>query len=106
MIIGHGGNVTALAKRLCCPVEDIIDMSSNLNPLGPPKGFETYIKDNIKEIRSLPEVDAMGVVQAFSKAKNIDPSRVAAGNGTTWFIYTLILALASKTLVLGSETKS
>ena len=100
MIIGHGGNVTALAKRLCCPVEEIVDMSCNLNPLGPPEGFETYIKDNIKEIRSLPEADAMGMIQAFSKAKDIDPSRIAPGNGTTWFIYTLILALKSKKVLI------
>ncbi|MCP3899842.1 MAG: aminotransferase class I/II-fold pyridoxal phosphate-dependent enzyme, partial [Desulfobacteraceae bacterium] len=102
MIVGHGGNIKMLAKRLCCPSEEIIDMSSNLNPLGPPKGFETYIQENIKQIRSLPEVDAMGMVQAFSKTKNIDFERVAAGNGTTWFIYTLIQALTpEKVLICG-----
>jgi threonine-phosphate decarboxylase len=100
MIIGHGGNVKALAKRLCCPVEDIVDMSSNLNPLGPPQGFETHLKNIIKEIRSLPEADAMGMVTAFGRAKNIDVSRIAAGNGTTWFIYTLIPALASKNVLI------
>jgi threonine-phosphate decarboxylase len=100
MIIGHGGNIKALAKRLCCPLEEIIDMSSNLNPLGPPEGFEAYIKENIREIRSLPEVDAMGLVLAFSKAKNIDIARVAAGNGTTWFIYTLIQALTPKKVLI------
>jgi len=100
MIIGHGGNVKALAKRLCCPGEDIIDMSSNLNPLGPPEGFENHLKDIIHEIRSLPEVDAMGMVKAFGKARNIDPARIAAGNGTTWFIYTLIPALASKNVLI------
>ncbi|MCK5099371.1 MAG: aminotransferase class I/II-fold pyridoxal phosphate-dependent enzyme [Desulfobacteraceae bacterium] len=100
MIIGHGGNVTALAKRLCCPVEEIVDMSSNLNPLGPPEGFEVYIQENVKEIRSLPEVDAMGMIQAFSKSKNIDSARIAVGNGTTWFIYTLIQALKSKEVLI------
>lgn len=100
MIIGHGGNVKALAKRICCPTEEIIDMSSNLNPLGPPKGFEAYLKENIEEIRSLPEVDAMGLIQAFSKAKDIDPARIAAGNGTTWFIYTIIPALKVKKVLI------
>ena len=100
MIIGHGGNVKALAKRLCCPVEEIVDMSSNLNPTGPPEGFESFLKNNIKEIRSLPEADAMGVVNAFSSAKDIDPSRIAAGNGTTWFIYTIIPALQSKNVLI------
>ncbi|MCK5541145.1 MAG: histidinol-phosphate aminotransferase family protein [Desulfobacterales bacterium] len=100
MIIGHGGNKKALAKRLCCSPKEIIDMSSNLNPLGPPEGFEVYIQENVKEIRSLPEVDAMGMIQAFSKSKNIDSARIAVGNGTTWFIYTLIQALKSKEVLI------
>jgi len=102
MIIGHGGNKRALANKLGCSVKEIIDMSSNLNPLGPPAGFETYIQDNVREIRSLPEVDAMGMIQAFSKSRGIDLNRIAVGNGTTWFIYTLILALKSeKVLICG-----
>ncbi len=100
MIIGHGGNVKALAKRVCCHEKEIIDMSCNLNPLGPPEGFEAFIKDNIKEIRSLPEADAMGLISAFSKAKDIDPAQIAAGNGTTWFIYTLIQALKPENVLI------
>jgi threonine-phosphate decarboxylase len=100
MIIGHGGNVKELAARLGCPVEDIIDMSSNLNPLGPPPGFEDFLINSIKDIRSLPEVDAMGMIKAFSKAKDIDPSRVAPGNGTTWFIYTIIPALSPNNVLI------
>ncbi len=93
MIIGHGGNINALAQRIGCPENEIIDMSSNINPMGPPQGFEEYIKENIKRLRSLPEVDAMGMIRAFARAKNIDINRIASGNGTTWFIYTLIQAM-------------
>jgi hypothetical protein len=32
MLIGHGGNIYALAQRLECAPSDIIDMSSNVNP--------------------------------------------------------------------------
>ncbi len=42
------------------------------------------------------------MVQGFSRYHDIDPDTVTAGNGTTWFIYTLPLALqARKVLILG-----
>ncbi len=104
MITGHGGNVNELSGRLGCPVADIADMSSNLNPLGPPPGFEAFIAAGINTIRSLPEADGRGVIEAFSRCRGIDPARVAAGNGTTWFIYTLPLALALKKVLVAGPT--
>ncbi len=58
MITGHGGNVQELAERNHCSIDEIIDMSSNINPLGPPEGVEAFITDNITRIRSLPQPDA------------------------------------------------
>ena len=102
MITGHGGNVNALAERLGCSMDDIIDMSSNLNPLGPPPGLEAFLTENMGKIRSLPQADAREMVNAFSRRYNVDGGRVIAGNGTTWFLYTLPLALKTrKMLILG-----
>ncbi len=96
MIIGHGGNIKDLAKTLGCANEDIIDMSSNLNPLGPPESIEEVIKDNLVKIRSLPEPDAVSIRKGFARFHGIDPAQVVAGNGTTFFIYTIPKALGSK----------
>lgn len=102
MITGHGGNVNALAQRLGCSVDDIVDMSSNLNPLGPPTGLTAFLAANLNKICSLPQVDAGDMVEAFADRHNIDPARVMAANGTTWFIYTLAQALdVKKMLILG-----
>ncbi|MBI9089808.1 MAG: pyridoxal phosphate-dependent class II aminotransferase [Desulfobacterium sp.] len=102
MITGHGGNVNALAERLGCSIDDIIDMSSNLNPLGPPPGLEAFLAENMGKIRSLPQADAREMVNAFSRRYDVDGNRVMAGNGTTWFLYTLPLALKTrKMLILG-----
>ncbi len=106
MIIGHGGNVDALADRLGCSVDSITDMSSNLNPLGPPKGLEAFIAGNVTKIRSLPQADAAGMVRAFGCYYGIDPKRVMAANGTTWFIYTLPAALNSKKVLIAGPTYS
>ena len=39
MIRGHGGNIYEAAQAVGCSVDEIIDMSSNVNPLGPPPGL-------------------------------------------------------------------
>ena len=102
MIQGHGGNKQLLADRLGCGIEQIIDMSSNLNPLGPPERIHTFLKNNLHLIHALPEPDAAGMTKRFSRYCGIDPACVTAGNGTTFFIYTLPLALgAHKALILG-----
>nr|WP_321401820.1 threonine-phosphate decarboxylase [uncultured Desulfobacter sp.] len=102
MIHGHGGNTQQLAERIGCSAEDIIDMSANLNPLGPPKRIHSFIRENIHLIHALPEPDAAGMSKGFADYYGIDPGCVIAGNGTTFFIYTLPLALgAKKVLILG-----
>lgn len=102
MIIGHGGNIKHLAKLCDCAVDEIIDMSSNLNPLGPPETIEKFIIDNLVKIRSLPEPDAAAMRKGFARFHGLDDKSVVAGNGTTWFIYTIPIALgAGKVLIAG-----
>jgi len=100
MIIGHGGNKKDLAKTVGCDVNDIIDMSSNLNPLGPPENIEKVICDNLVKIKSLPEPDAVSMRKGFALFHGMDHNEVVAGNGTTWFIYTIPKALGSKKVLI------
>ena len=44
MLRGHGGNRIELAQQLGCKPQEITDMSSNINPLGPPPGLIQYLK--------------------------------------------------------------
>ena len=102
MIIGHGGNIYQIASKLGCAPSEIIDMSSNLNPLGAMPGLINFLRDSLAEITSLPEADSSGAVAAFADRYNIDPELVIAGNGTTQFIYSIPLALnTKKALILG-----
>jgi threonine-phosphate decarboxylase len=106
MIIGHGGNIKDLAETLSCSADDIVDMSSNLNPLGPPETLERVICDNLFRIRSLPEPDALTIRKGFAQFHGLDHNRVVAGNGTTWFIYTIPRALGSKKVLIVGPTYS
>jgi threonine-phosphate decarboxylase len=102
MLNGHGGNIYNIAHKLGCAPSEIIDMSSNVNPLGPPPGLLNFLKENLTVITALPEVDANLLVQAFADRYGVDPTTVLAGNGSTQFIYSIPLALKTKSaMILG-----
>jgi threonine-phosphate decarboxylase len=102
MIIGHGGNIYDIAHRLGCEPSEITDMSSNVNPLGPPPGLVAFIQNNLNVIAALPEVDSKLLVHSFAARYGVDPACVLAGNGSTQFIYAIPMALKTQSaLIIG-----
>jgi len=102
MLNGHGGNIYDIAHRLGCAPSEIIDMSSNVNPLGPPPGLVNFLKENLNVITALPQVDANLLILSFADRYGVDPAFVLAGNGSTQFIYSTPLALGTKkALIIG-----
>ena len=106
MLIGHGGNIYELAERLGCPVSEIIDMSSNVNPLPPLPDLLDHLKNNIHTIKALPEVDAKSITHSFAARYDIDADQVIAGNGTTQFIYAIPQVLSTKRAFIIGPTYS
>jgi len=102
MIGGHGGNIYELARRLGCDPTEIIDLSSNVNPLGPPAGLCDDLVRRIETVSALPEVDNQGIIRCYADHLGISPDRVIAGNGTTQFIYCIPAVLkVNRALIVG-----
>lgn len=102
MIQGHGGNIYEVAKALGCSPREILDMSSNVCPLGMVSGLEDMLRKSLKEIISLPEVDSQSLRELFASSFGLRENHVLAGNGTTEFIYMIPPALkVRKALIVG-----
>ncbi len=102
MLGGHGGNIYAVARQFGWQPSEITDMSSNINPLGPPAGLMDCLKENLSALTVLPEADGRQTILNFAAYLDIDPERILAGTGTTQFIYALPRVLNSKSaLILG-----
>ena len=102
MLRGHGGNIAAFARQFGLRPSEIIDMSSNINSLGPPEGLLEYLRDNLMSLTALPEVDSRQTCIEFANYMNIASRRVLAANGTTQFIHTLPRILKTRhALILG-----
>lgn len=106
MLHGHGGNLMELARQLGCSPQEIIDMSSNTNPLGPPPGLIEYLKDHVDAVGSFPEVDSKSITELFAEFYGIDSRRVLAGNGTTQIIYSIPQVLEVKNALIVGPTYS
>ena len=104
MIQGHGGNIAALAAELNCRPDEIIDMSSNINPLGSVPGLIDHLRERMDRIRFLPEVDGHHAIQAIARLLGVAEERVLAGGGTTQFIYTACAALETRRALIVGPT--
>ena len=104
MIHGHGGDIYALARELGCDPYEIADMSSNINPLGPPPALMQHLEANLNRIKALPEADAGQMLTRFADSCGLDTNEVLAGNGTTQIIYDLPRALGMREALIVGPT--
>ncbi|MBM9537713.1 aminotransferase class I/II-fold pyridoxal phosphate-dependent enzyme [Desulfobulbus alkaliphilus] len=102
MIQGHGGNIFAVAEQLGCRPEEIVDLSSNINPLGTLPGLLEHLREHLDRIRVLPEADGRSAIRGVAALLGIAEERILAGGGTTQFIYAACAALnCRKVLIVG-----
>jgi threonine-phosphate decarboxylase len=106
MIGGHGGNIHDLGRRLGCRPAEITDLSSNVNPLGPPPGLRELLAEQLDAITALPEVDSRGTIRSYAEFLDVPAERLLAGNGTTQFIYAIPGRLGVKEVLISGPTYS
>ena len=100
----HGGDILSMAKRLGCGVNELIDMSSNLTPLGMAPGLREALVARLSEISFLPESGSETLVHLFAQKYGCSPQQVLAGNGTTEFIYAVPASVQSRRALIVAPT--
>ncbi len=98
----HGGNVYRAAQALHIPVEQILDFSASINPLGPPAGVFRVIRSALKQIVHYPDPECWQLRQLLAQQCRVDPDMILVGNGSTELIHLVPRALAIKSaLIIG-----
>ena len=85
----HGGNLNKLVKKAGCRMEQILDFSSSINPLGPPEFLRSTVSRSLENIVNYPEPQAEGLITVAAKKFRIGESSIAAANGSEQIIYAL-----------------
>lgn len=81
-MIEHGGNPAKLAAEAKCAVADLLDLSVNLNPLGPPPGVFPEFFASFDHAGEYPEPFAESLVASLAARWGIPAGRIVAGNGS------------------------
>jgi len=102
--VRHGGDVIATARRLGKAPAELIDMSGNLNPLGPDAALLEHLHGRLAEIAFLPETDSAGLRKAFAAQCGRAADKVMAGSGTTEFIFAIPASLPVERALIVAPT--
>jgi len=94
--VSHGG-----LYSIATPSLEILDFSSNINPLGPsPRVFKT-IKNHLNTLQIYPDPESLDLRKNLQRYTTIPLSQIVVGNGATEIIYNFCKAfLSQKTPVL------
>ncbi len=88
---GHGGDLTRAAKQWTPAGEELIDFSSNINPLGPPEGLLDHLRAVLPNIVSYPTPQARELREGLSQFFNVPLKQLLLGNGANELIHYLLL---------------
>lgn len=102
----HGGNLREIAQKYNIALEDIVDLSANINPFGPPQKVFEKIKDNLELVKNYPDPDCKELVDAISTYLNIDKNRIVVGNGASEIIFLLMHLFKPKNIFLPAPSFS
>ena len=81
----HGSITPAELRELGLDINDVIDFSSNINPLG----MSAYLKDAMAnvDVSRYPDPDCLEIREALAKETGVDISSIIIGNGSTELIH-------------------
>ena len=100
----HGGEVFRLAVKYGIDIDNIIDFSANINPLGLPPGVDSALHAALQNLANYPEIDAESLRLCVAERHNLDIENVIVGNGSSALIYLLTRVLKPKKSLIWSPT--
>jgi threonine-phosphate decarboxylase len=88
---GHGGDLAAALKRWNPSGGELVDFSSNINPLGPPPGLVEHLAALLPQITAYPTPQARELREKISTCFNVPVERLLLGNGANEIIHLIML---------------
>lgn len=84
----HGGDLLTYENQYD---GDLVDFSSNINPLGPPKGLNEILIDSLPDLISYPDIKYRELKKRIAKYLNCEIENVLVGNGAVEIINNFII---------------
>lgn len=97
----HGGNIYALERA---GKKEVIDYSSNINPLGVPESFKKAAVKNFSLLEKYPDISYTALRESIGKYNKISSENIVVGNGATEVLFLFVKALNPKKVLIVSPT--
>ena len=83
---------------------DVIDFSSNMNPLGTPKALIDAVADSMQRIAQYPDVRCEKLIEALAVYEGVKEEQLICGNGAADLIFQLVQAVKPKRALIQAPT--
>ncbi|AOR24260.1 threonine-phosphate decarboxylase CobD [Clostridium taeniosporum] len=104
--LGHGGNIKEISREKGIKYTDIIDFSSNINPLGMSNQVKKVIIDSMDDIEIYPDISYAELKRSISEYEGVNESYLILGNGAAEVLFNIVKALEPKKVLIPSPTFS
>lgn len=100
----HGADIYTASLNLQINKNDIIDFSSNINPLGLPQSVETAIMQSIQYASRYPDINCRELTEALSIYEKVDKNYIFCSNGAAESIFRIAIMRKYGQALLTSPT--
>ena len=97
---GHGGNIHAAASAKAIEIDELLDFSANINPLGAPEWVRSCVSSGLDSILHYPDPAASALKKIISEKYKVPLRNVLVANGSTELLYQLPRVLHCKRAVI------
>ena len=74
------------------PVDELLDFSASINPLGPPECLREVLGRGIEQLVNYPDPDCVELVAAIAAHDRVPRERIVVGNGSSEILFALARA--------------
>ena len=100
----HGGNLGRAMEKYSLSLDEIIDFSANINPLGFSSKIREAIIKNLDRLSHYPDPECKEAKKEISAYFKIDYENIILGNGSTELIYLIVQTLKPKKVLIPVPT--
>lgn len=97
----HGGNIYKLKRE---SGKEVLDYSSNINPLGVPTSFKEAVINNFDSLEKYPDIDYIELREEIAKYNNCKIENITVGNGATEVLFLYMKAVEAKKILIVAPT--
>lgn len=100
----HGGDIYTASEITGKSPDEIIDMSSSVNPLPLPEKIKRKALERFTLLHKYPDTEARAFIKTFSELYRIPHENIVCGNGSTELIYLIVKALKPNSVLILEPT--